>query len=160
MPAQVAERTRAQRGSLLQARCDQVLVTNDWCLPLVLALLLLLLIYTFLYLPSLAHHNTTLWNLAEKHNCGYKHLTLQTATPTTDRIIWTGLWTLLLIGQTATELLSPGFRKRKRAGRIKRIHFIYYKWANSFNLIMCFNVGVLSLVWCGIFSVLSLLCFQ
>lgn len=49
-----------QHGSFLQARCDEVLVTNDWCLPLVLALLLLLLLYTFLYLPSLAHHNTTL----------------------------------------------------------------------------------------------------
>lgn len=46
-------------GSFLQARCDKVLVTNDWCLPLVLALLLLLLIYTFLYLPSLEHRNTT-----------------------------------------------------------------------------------------------------
>lgn len=49
-----------QGGSFLQARCDQVLVTNDWCLPLVLALLLLLLVYTFLYLPSLAHHNNSL----------------------------------------------------------------------------------------------------
>lgn len=49
-----------QGGSFLQARCDQVLVTNDWCLPLLLALLLLLLLYTFLYLPSLAHHNNTL----------------------------------------------------------------------------------------------------
>lgn len=47
-------------GSFLQARCDEVLVTNDWCLPLVLALLLLLLIYAFLYLPSLAHRNNTL----------------------------------------------------------------------------------------------------
>lgn len=54
------EREVSQGGSFLQARCDQVLVTNDWCLPLVLALLLLLLIYAFLYLPSLAHHNSTL----------------------------------------------------------------------------------------------------
>lgn len=54
------EQSGAQGGSFLQARCDEVLVTNDWCLPLVLALLLLLLIYTFLYLPSLAHHNNTL----------------------------------------------------------------------------------------------------
>lgn len=54
------EPVEEQGGSFLQARCDQVLVTNDWCLPLVLALLLLLLIYTFLYLPSLAHHNNTL----------------------------------------------------------------------------------------------------
>lgn len=60
MPAQVEQQQDGQGGSFLQARCDQVLVTNDWCLPLVLALLLLLLIYTFLYLPSLAHHNTTL----------------------------------------------------------------------------------------------------
>lgn len=49
-----------QRASFLQARCDNVLVTNDWGLPLVLALLLLLLLYTFLYLPSLAHHNASL----------------------------------------------------------------------------------------------------
>lgn len=54
------EPAEEQGGSFLQARCDQVLVTNDWCLPLVLALLLLLLIYTFLYLPSLAHHNNSL----------------------------------------------------------------------------------------------------
>lgn len=59
MPARVEEQLDAQEGSFLQARCDKVLVTNDWCLPLVLALLLLLLVYTFLYLPSLAHHNTT-----------------------------------------------------------------------------------------------------
>lgn len=60
MPLQVREQSDGEGGSFLQARCDQVLVTNDWCLPLLLALLLLLLIYTFLYLPSLAHHNTTL----------------------------------------------------------------------------------------------------
>lgn len=59
MPRQAEEPANIQGGSFLQARCDEVLVTNDWCLPLVLALLLLLLIYTFLYLPSLAHHNTT-----------------------------------------------------------------------------------------------------
>ncbi|XP_006810554.1 chromosome transmission fidelity protein 18 homolog, partial [Neolamprologus brichardi] len=52
MPARVEEQRDAQDGSFLQARCDEVLVTNDWGLPLVLALLLLLLIYTFLYLPS------------------------------------------------------------------------------------------------------------
>lgn len=46
-------------SSFLQARCDEVLVTSDWGLPLVLALLLLLPIYAFLYLPSLAHHNNT-----------------------------------------------------------------------------------------------------
>lgn len=60
MPARAEREHNARDGSFLQARCDEVLVTNDWCLPLVLALLLLLLIYTFLYLPSLAHHNTTL----------------------------------------------------------------------------------------------------
>ncbi|KAG7276836.1 hypothetical protein CRUP_008786 [Coryphaenoides rupestris] len=49
----------AQRGSFLQARCDQVLVTNDWCLPLAVALLLLLLVYAFIYLPSLAYRNAT-----------------------------------------------------------------------------------------------------
>lgn len=60
MPAHVEEQRDAQDGSFLQARCDEVLVTSDWGLPLVLALLLLLLIYTFLYLPSQAHHNSTL----------------------------------------------------------------------------------------------------
>jgi len=60
MSDQTEERPAAREGSFLQARCDEVLVTNDWCLPLVLALLLLLLVYTFLYLPSLAHHNATL----------------------------------------------------------------------------------------------------
>ncbi|PWA21301.1 hypothetical protein CCH79_00018446, partial [Gambusia affinis] len=59
------EQLGVQDGSFLQARCDKVLVTNDWCLPLVLALLLLLLVYAFLYLPSLAHHNTTLNDLVE-----------------------------------------------------------------------------------------------
>lgn len=54
------ERSRDRGGSFLQARCDEVLFTSDWCLPLMVALLLLLLIYTFLYLPSLAHHNNTL----------------------------------------------------------------------------------------------------
>ena len=52
------EPSDVQAGSFLQARCDQVLVTNDWWPPLVLAVLLLLLIYAFLYLPSLAHRNT------------------------------------------------------------------------------------------------------
>lgn len=82
------EQAGAQGGSFLQARCDKVLVTNDWCLPLVLALLLLLLIYTFLYLPSLAHHNNTLWNLMDKDlepNCGCKHLIADTPSP--NRII-------------------------------------------------------------------------
>lgn len=60
MPTQVVEQPGVQRGSFLQARCDHVLVTNDWGLPLILALLVLLLVYTFLYLPSLAHHNNTL----------------------------------------------------------------------------------------------------
>lgn len=59
MLVQVAEQPAAQEDSFLQARCDKVLVTNDWCLPLVLALLVLFLLYTFLYLPSLAHHNST-----------------------------------------------------------------------------------------------------
>lgn len=60
MPAHVEEQRDVHDGSFLQARCDEVLVTNDWGLPLALALLLLLLLYTFLYLPSRAHHNTTL----------------------------------------------------------------------------------------------------
>lgn len=60
MRNEAEEQPAVHRGSFLHARCDEVLVTNDWCLPLVLALLLLLLVYTFLYLPSLAHHNTTL----------------------------------------------------------------------------------------------------
>lgn len=60
MPAPAEDSNRHQRASFLQARCDQVLVTNDWCLPLAVALLLLLLVYAFLYLPSRAHHNSTL----------------------------------------------------------------------------------------------------
>lgn len=91
MPAQAREQPGTQRGSFLQARCDKVLVTNDWCLPLVLALLLLLLIYAFLYLPSLAYHNTTLWYIMDENledSCGCKHWTSQTAdTPSPNRII-------------------------------------------------------------------------
>ncbi|XP_035765948.1 chromosome transmission fidelity protein 18 homolog [Neolamprologus brichardi] len=34
MPARVEEQRDAQDGSFLQARCDEVLVTNDWGLPL------------------------------------------------------------------------------------------------------------------------------
>lgn len=61
MPTNVEEQPlHVHDGSFLQARCDEVLFTNDWGLPLVLALLLLLLVYTFLYLPSLAHHNASL----------------------------------------------------------------------------------------------------
>lgn len=56
------EQSGVRNSSFLQARCDEVLVTNDWCLPLALALLLLLMIYAFLYLPSLAHHNNTVKN--------------------------------------------------------------------------------------------------
>ncbi len=67
MPAQ-EEQSGNEGDSFLQARCDEVLFTSDWGLPLVLALLLLLLIYAFLYLPSLAHHNTTLWILMEMKN--------------------------------------------------------------------------------------------
>lgn len=59
MPARAEGQQRPLEGSFLQARCDEVLFTSDWGLPLVVALLLLLLIYTFLYLPSLAHHNTS-----------------------------------------------------------------------------------------------------
>ncbi|KAI4833421.1 hypothetical protein KUCAC02_016325 [Chaenocephalus aceratus] len=51
MPTPGREQLGAARGSFLQARCDSVMFTGDWCLPLVLALLVLLLIYTFLYLP-------------------------------------------------------------------------------------------------------------
>lgn len=60
LPSAMPEQPGAPQTSFLQARCDKVLVTSDWCLPLVLALLLLLLVYTFLYLPALAHQNTTL----------------------------------------------------------------------------------------------------
>lgn len=60
MAARVEEQSNRHGGSFLQARCDTVLFTNNWGLPLLAALLLLLLIYTFLYLPSLAHHNNTL----------------------------------------------------------------------------------------------------
>ncbi|TKS91716.1 hypothetical protein D9C73_026085 [Collichthys lucidus] len=40
--------------SFLQARCEEPLMTSDWGLPLVLALLLLALLYAFLYLPATA----------------------------------------------------------------------------------------------------------
>ncbi|CAL8314556.1 unnamed protein product [Arctogadus glacialis] len=40
--------------SFLQARCDEPIMTSDWGLPLLLALLLLALLYAFLYLPSMA----------------------------------------------------------------------------------------------------------
>ena len=57
----MGERGQAQRGSLLQVRCDDLLVPNDWGLPPAVALLLLLLlVYGFVYLPSLARHNGTL----------------------------------------------------------------------------------------------------
>ncbi|KAM3597892.1 uncharacterized protein V6R79_010789 [Siganus canaliculatus] len=40
--------------SFLQARCDEPIMTSDWGLPLLLALLLLALLYAFLYLPASA----------------------------------------------------------------------------------------------------------
>ena len=40
--------------SFLQARCDEPLVTSDWGLPLLVALLVLALLYAFLYLPATA----------------------------------------------------------------------------------------------------------
>lgn len=40
--------------SFLQARCEEPLMTSDWGIPLVLALLLLALLYAFLYLPATA----------------------------------------------------------------------------------------------------------
>ncbi|KAK5856564.1 hypothetical protein PBY51_008149 [Eleginops maclovinus] len=40
--------------SFLQARCDEPIMTSDWGLPLLLALLGLALIYAFLYLPASA----------------------------------------------------------------------------------------------------------
>ncbi|CAL8265170.1 unnamed protein product [Gadus morhua 'NCC'] len=47
---------KSQRNnkSFLQARCDEPIMTSDWGLPLLLALLLLALLYAFLYLPSMA----------------------------------------------------------------------------------------------------------
>ncbi|RXN06391.1 hypothetical protein ROHU_032841 [Labeo rohita] len=41
--------------SFLQARCEETLVTSDWGIPLLVALLLLLLVYAFLYLPSITY---------------------------------------------------------------------------------------------------------
>lgn len=41
-----------QSKSFLQARCDEPIMTSDWGVPLLLALLLLALIYAFLYLPA------------------------------------------------------------------------------------------------------------
>lgn len=43
-----------QNKSFLQARCEEPLMTSDWGIPLVLALLLLALLYAFLYLPATA----------------------------------------------------------------------------------------------------------
>lgn len=43
------------QGSFLQARCDEPIMTTDWGIPLVIALLLLVLLYAFLYLPALSH---------------------------------------------------------------------------------------------------------
>lgn len=43
-----------QNKSFLQARCEEPLMTSDWGLPLLLALLLLALLYAFLYLPATA----------------------------------------------------------------------------------------------------------
>ncbi|KAK5885263.1 hypothetical protein CesoFtcFv8_018992 [Champsocephalus esox] len=40
--------------SFLQARCEEPIMTTDWGIPLVLALLGLALIYAFLYLPATA----------------------------------------------------------------------------------------------------------
>lgn len=41
------------QGSFLQARCEEPIMTTDWGLPLIVALLLLGLLYGFLYLPAL-----------------------------------------------------------------------------------------------------------
>ncbi|KAK2916469.1 hypothetical protein Q8A67_000843 [Cirrhinus molitorella] len=41
------------QGSFLQARCEQPIMTTDWGLPLIIALLLLGLLYGFLYLPAI-----------------------------------------------------------------------------------------------------------
>lgn len=43
-----------QNKSFLQARCDEPIMTSDWCLLLMLALLMLALLYAFLYLPATA----------------------------------------------------------------------------------------------------------
>lgn len=40
--------------SFLQARCEEPIMTSDWGIPLLLALLMLALLYTFLYLPATA----------------------------------------------------------------------------------------------------------
>lgn len=40
------------QGSFLQARCKQPVMTTDWGIPLLIALVLLGLVYAFLYLPA------------------------------------------------------------------------------------------------------------
>ena len=45
------------QGSFLQARCDEPIMTTDWGLPLLLALVLLGLLYAFLYLPAMAQRD-------------------------------------------------------------------------------------------------------
>lgn len=46
---------RIMQQSFLQARCEETLVTSDWGIPLLVALLLLLLVYAFLYLPAISY---------------------------------------------------------------------------------------------------------
>lgn len=46
---------RIMQQSFLQARCEETLVTSDWGIPLLIALLLLLLVYAFLYLPAISY---------------------------------------------------------------------------------------------------------
>lgn len=142
MPAEGEE-----HGSFLQARCETVLVTNDWGLPLVLALLLLLLIYAFLYLPSQAHHNTTLWYLMEKdveHNCGYKHLTSQTAdTPSQNHLIGHlfFFWDTVVDWSDCGRIINTAWFWRHWVGRdiqknlihIKSVCFLSQKTFNTFN---------------------------
>lgn len=45
--------TSTMQGSFLQARCQEPIMTTDWGVPLIIALLLLGLIYAFLYLPAI-----------------------------------------------------------------------------------------------------------
>ncbi|CAM4357855.1 unnamed protein product [Leuciscus chuanchicus] len=45
--------TGTMQGSFLQARCEDPVMTTDWGLPLIIALLLLGLLYVFLYLPAM-----------------------------------------------------------------------------------------------------------
>lgn len=142
MPTPAEQEPETRDSSFLQARCDKVLVTNDWCLPLVLALLLLLLVYTFLYLPSLAHHNTTLWYLRDEdleRSGGNKHLTSQTKQM---RPLPIGLFDWTALFQTLVDCSGSDWRRRFNTN----LSVLESKYINVEHLsVICW--AIFSLLW-------------